>query len=53
MVENGSGSKFFKKVLEKKNPETGKYYVDFVSKLYEFEDRFLSLKDREFLLLIL
>lgn len=53
MGENGSGSKFLKKVLQKKDLKTGKYYVDFVQSLYEFEERFLSLKDREFLLLIL
>lgn len=41
-----------RKVLDKKDVK-GKYYVDFVSCLYEFEDRFLSVKDREFLLLIL
>lgn len=52
MGENSIGSLFLRKVLEKKNQD-GKYVVDFVQCLYEFEDRFLSLKDRQFLLLIL
>lgn len=51
MVENGS--KFLKQVLEKINPETKTYYVDFVKVLYEFEDRFLTTKDRDFLIQIL
>jgi len=53
MVENSTGSRFLKKVLEKVNPATGTYEVDFVKVLYEFEERFLSLKDRDLLLSIL
>ena len=48
-----NGAKFLKRVLEKVNPETKAYHVDLVQSLYEFEERFLSLKDRDFLLQIL
>ena len=50
MVENSRGSRFLKKVFEKVNTETQSYYVDFVKILYEFEDRFLDFKDRDFLM---
>ena len=53
MVENSGGSRFIKKVFEKINPATGTYEVDFVKVLYEFEERFLSKKDRDFLVSIL
>ena len=53
MVESQGGSRFLKKVLEKVNPATGAYEVDFVKILYEFEERFLSLKDRDLLISIL
>ena len=50
MVEQSLGSQFLKQVLNKINPATNAYYVDFVKVLYEFEERFLSHRDRDLLM---
>ena len=42
-----------KKVMQKRNPLTGKYVVDFIACLSQFEDRFLGDEEKALLLAIL
>ena len=50
---NAAGCRFMRRMLEKTHDESGELRVNFVQNIIEFEDRFLSPSDKNFLIRIL
>ena len=50
---NKAGCRFIRKLLSERDPHNGEVRVDFVQSIHDFEERFLSEDDKNFLLKIL